>query len=126
MGKHETVRAGAIAEVWRLLKQGIDIPAAWHAPLQEELRDLAHPHMAVLMHKRAKFGAEDARWHDELHHFVSQTLWPHIAKSELLAGRNEAQVAELLDEVVAASQRREAERETEIPLTSRFDTSWAT
>jgi hypothetical protein len=126
MGKHETVKTGAIAEVWRLLKQGIDIPAAWHAPLQEELRDLAHSHMAVLMHKRTKFGAQDARWHDELHHFVSQTLWPHIAKSELLSGRNEAQVAELLDEVVAASQRREAEYETEIPLTSRFDTSWAT
>jgi hypothetical protein len=125
MGKHTVVKSGAIAEVWRLLRQGIDIPAAWHAPLQEELRDLAHPHMAVLMHKRAKFGADDARWHDELHYFVGQTLWPHIAKSELLAGRNEAQVAELLDEVVAASQRREAEREAELPLTSRFDTSWA-
>jgi hypothetical protein len=74
MGKHVTVKSGAIAEVWRLLKQGIDIPAAWHAPLQDELRDLAQPYMPVLMYKREKFGAEDARWSAELDEFVSEKL----------------------------------------------------
>ena len=128
MGKHVSigkVSGGAIGEVWRLLKQGIDIPVAWHAPLQDELRELTQPHMAILIYKRAKFDS-DARWRAELHEFVSRTLWPHIANSELLGGRNEAHVAELMDEIVVAEQRREAEREADIPLTSRFDTSWAT
>jgi hypothetical protein len=126
MGKHEIVKTGAIAEVWRLLKQGIDIPAAWHAPLQDELRDLAQPYMAILMYKRAKFGADDARWTSELVGFVTTKLWIHIQGSASLEGRNQAHVAELVDGIVAAEIRRERAREEALPLTSRFDTSWAT
>ncbi|HEY1836918.1 MAG TPA: hypothetical protein VGG36_04625 [Rhizomicrobium sp.] len=126
MGKHETVKTGAIAEVWRLLKQGIDIPAAWHAPLQEELHELAQPYLAILMYKREKFGAGDPNWTRELNEFVDSKLWPHVASSEMLGGRNEAHVAELMDGIVAAELRRERERGAPLPLTSRFDTSWAT
>lgn len=126
MGKHETVKTGAIAEVWRLLKQGIDIPAAWHAPLQDELHDLAQPYMAILMYKRAKFGADDQRWHEEIMEFVTTKIWIHVQGSASLDGRNQAHVAELVDAIVAAELRRELAREAELPLTSRFDTSWAT
>ena len=122
----------AIREVWRLIKQGIDFPAVKQPALHGELRELAAPHLAVLVHKRAKVSAtpgvlEDERWFGELSDFVSRMLWPHIQASEALAGRSKNCVAELLDEIVAAEQRTMAELALAdvLPRTSRFDTSWA-
>ncbi|HEX3675178.1 MAG TPA: hypothetical protein VHU87_12970 [Rhizomicrobium sp.] len=117
----------AVKEVWRLLKQGIDMPGEWQAPLSAELRELAAPHMAVLVHKRAKLvqALQDERWASELADFVGRIVWPHLHESEHLAGRSQNCVAELLDEIVAAEQRAVA-RIVPVPQTSRFDTSWAT
>jgi hypothetical protein len=117
----ETVR-----EVWRLLKQGIEMPTDWQPALQTELRELAAPHLAVLVHKRTKLvqALQDERWASELGDFVSRILWPHLASSDHLAGRSQNCVAELLDEIVAAEQRAVA-RIVPVPQTSRFDTSWA-
>ena len=116
----------AVREVWRLLKQGIDIPTDWQPALHDELRALAAPHLAVLAHKRTKLvqALQDERWASELGDFVNRVLWPYLATSEALAGRSQNCVAELLDEIVAAEQRVVAA--DAIPLTSRFDTSWAT
>ena len=58
--------------------------------------------------------------------FVTSTLWPHLKDSAHLAGRDARCVAELLDEIVAAEQRAAAAVARVVPLTSRFDTSWAT
>jgi hypothetical protein len=119
---------GAAKEVWQLLKRGVDFPADRQSPLQDELRELAAPHLAVLAHKRAKLvqALQDERWAGELGDFVGRILWPHIATSEALEGRNQSCIAELLDEIVAAEQHAVAAQTEAIPLTSRFDTSWAT
>jgi hypothetical protein len=122
----------AVREVWRLLKQGIDLPAVKPPALQAELRELAAPHMPVLVHKRAKVSEnpgmlDDERWFGELSDFVSQMLWQHIQASEALAGRSKNCVAELLDEIVAMEQRSMTERALAdiLPRTSRFETGWA-
>ncbi len=116
----------AVKEVWRLLKQGIDVPVDWRPGLHEELRELARPHMAVLVHKRARLvqALQDERWTGELTDFVGRILWPHLHGSENLAGRDRNCVAELLDEIVAAEQRAVA-RIVPVPHVSRFDASWA-
>lgn len=123
----------ALREVWRLLKQGIEFSGSVEPKLQSEVRELVAPHMAVLVHKRAKVGAttgpvEDEQWFGELGDFVSRMLWPYLQDSAALNGRSKNCVAELLDEIVAAEQRNVCERAMAdiIPRTSRFDTSWAT
>ncbi|HEY1632263.1 MAG TPA: hypothetical protein VGF56_13180 [Rhizomicrobium sp.] len=115
----------AVKEVWRLLRQGIEMPTEWQPALHDELRALAAPHMAVLVHKRAKLALEDERWVADLREFVGRIVWPHLNGSEHLGGRNQSCVAELLDDIVAVEQRAAA-RVVAVPLTSRFDTSWAT
>ncbi|HEY8950900.1 MAG TPA: hypothetical protein VIM56_18595 [Rhizomicrobium sp.] len=121
----------ALKEVWTLLKQGIEFSI--EPKLQSEVRELAAPHMAVLVHKRAKVGAtrgpvEDEQWFGELGDFVSRMLWPYLQQSPTLNGRSKNCVAELLDEIVAAEQRHghDLAMADIIPRTSRFDTSWAT
>ena len=123
----------AVKEVWRLLKQGIEFSTMREPKLQAELRELAAPHMPLLVYKRAKVGAttgtvEDEKWLGELSDFVSRMLWPYIQESAALSGRSKNCVAELLDEIVAAEQRSGADMALAdiIPRTSRFDTSWAT
>jgi hypothetical protein len=112
-----------IREVWRLLRQGIEMPG--EPALHDELRALVAPHLPVLVHKRIKLmqALQDERWTSELNDFVGRVLWPQLAASPALGGRNANCVAELVDEIVAAEQR--AETTVSIPLTSRFDTSWA-
>jgi hypothetical protein len=132
MTKHgHGARAGqplkeAVKEVWRLLKQGIEMPVDWQPAFQTELHELAGPHMAVLVHKRAKLvqALQDERWAHELTEFVSRIVWPHVHQSENLAGRDRNCVAELLDEIVAAEQRAVA-RIVPVPHVSRFDAGWA-
>ena len=122
----------ALREVWRLLKQGIELSSSIEPKLQGEVRELAAPHMAVLVHKRAKVGAtmgtlEDEQWFGELGDFVSRMLWPYLQESAVLNGRSKNCVAELLDDIVAAEQRNHDLAMADIiPRTSRFDTSWAT
>lgn len=123
----------AFREVWRLLKQGIEFSSPFEPKLQSEVRELSAPHMAVLVHKRAKVGAtrgtiEDEQWFGELGDFVSRMLWPYLQQSPALNGRSKNCVAELLDDIVAAEQRNvhDLAMADIIPRTSRFDTSWAT
>jgi hypothetical protein len=123
----------ALREVWRLLKQGIEFSSSVEPKLQSEVRELAAPHMAVLVHKRAQVGAtvgtlEDEQWFGELGDFVSRMLWPYLQESAALNGRSKNCVAELLDDIVAAEQRNihDLAMADIIPRTSRFDTSWAT
>ncbi|MGN6514594.1 MAG: hypothetical protein ACTHLR_02000 [Rhizomicrobium sp.] len=123
----------AVREVWKLLKQGIEFSMMREPKLQAEMRELAAPHMPLLVYKRAKVGAttgmlEDEQWFGELSDFVARMLWPYLQESAALNGRSKNCVAELLDEIVAAEQRSGADIALAdiIPRTSRFDTSWAT
>jgi hypothetical protein len=124
--------AEAIGEIWRLLKQRIELPLAKPPALEAELRELTAPHMPALVYKRAKVSAnrsvlDDERWFGELSDFVAQMLWQHIQASEALAGRTKNCVAEMLDEIVAGEQRSMAERALAdiLPRTSRFESGWA-
>lgn len=132
-GSKATHLTEAVKEVWRLLKQGIEFSGLSEPKFQAELRELAAPHMAVLVHKRARVGSttgpvEDEHWIGELDDFVSRMLWPHVQNSAFLNGRSKHCVAELMDEIVAAEQRTTVDVALAdiIPRTSRFDTSWAT
>jgi hypothetical protein len=122
----------AVREVWRLLKQGIEIPSVKAPALEGELRELAAPHMAVLVHQRARVAAnpqrlEDERWFGELSDFVASVVWQHVQASEALAGRSMNCVAELLDDIVAKEQRTTVELALAdiLPRTSRFGSGWA-
>jgi len=124
----------AVQEVWRLLKQGIEYPMVPHSPLHSELRELAEPHMAVLIYKRSKISQtrgplDDENWFGELSDFVARMLWPYLEENPVLAGRSKNCVAEMLDEIVAHEQQHSVDAALAdiLPRTSRFDSgSWAT
>ena len=123
----------AIGEVWRLLKRGIEFPIVPHTPLHNELRELAAPHLPLLVYKRGKISQtrgplDDEQWFGELSDFVSRMLWPHLEQNPMLGGRTKNSVTEMLDEIVACEQQFsvEAALADVLPRTSRFDTSWAT
>ena len=121
-----TVRAGA-KEVWHLLKIGIDVPLPAHDGLERDLRTLAAPHMAVLVHKRSKLADPGdsvlhGAWLAELSAFAER-VGRYLA-IELTEDRK--RVIGLLDDIVAHEQERIADAEVDpIPVTSRFDMRWA-
>ena len=123
----------AIGGAWRLVKQRTHIATAANAPLCAELRALSAQHLPVLMHKRAKY-LEDAgtpkgaRWTAELDDFVAHTVWPYLFDVPSMEVRSKKRVAQMLDEIIRAEQRRiaAATPNGDIPHTSRFDTSWVT
>lgn len=97
-------------------------------PTIADIRALAEPHMPVLLHKRAKAGGgglldamDDKRWTEELQRHAAQWAGADQSRGTLAA------FVTLLDRVVAEEQTRLAEvaRMEPMPMTSRFDTSWA-
>ena len=143
MNKNISMRSGgrswfsdAIGGAWRLVKQSTHIPAATDSPLYTELCALSARHLPILVHKRAKYLEEtgtprSARWETELDDFVTHTIWPYLIDAPLTEARGKSgkrRVAEMLDEIILAEQRRiaAATPSDEIPHTSRFDTSWVT
>lgn len=114
-------------EVWQLLRSGIDAPLYASNLLEQDLRALAAPHMAVLVHKRAKLagsGGSDPHdpWLAELSAFAER-VGRYLA-AEL--GDDRERVIVLLDGIVAGEQQRLAAAEADpIPVTSRFDMCWA-
>jgi hypothetical protein len=122
----------AVDEVWRLLKQGIEFPAVPHSPLYNELRELARPYIAGLVHKRCQISQtrsplDDENWFGELSDFVTLNLWPHLEQNPVLDGRSKNCVAEMLDEIVAHEQQHSihAALADILPRTSRFEGDWA-
>ena len=124
----------AIGQVWRLLKRGIEFPMIPHTPLHSELRELAAPHIPLLVYKRGKISQtrgplDDEKWFGELSDFVSRMIWPHLQKNPAFEGRSKNCVAEMLDEIVAHEQQHSVDAALAdiLPRTSRFDSgSWAT
>jgi hypothetical protein len=88
--------------------------------IDDEVRALVEPHLAILAHKRAKFAAE--RWAKELDDFIGRTFfWPEPAASEIFGKMDRRQIAQMVDQVVD----EHSVAATELPQTSRFDSSWA-
>jgi hypothetical protein len=114
-------------EVWHLLKVGIEVPLHPHDALEQDLRTMAAPHMAVLVHKRTKLAKDGdsvlrGAWLAELSAFAER-VGRYLA-TEL--GEDRRRVIGLLDDIVAHEQDKLANGAGElIPVTSRFDMRWA-
>lgn len=114
-----------LASVGQLVK--FDFSSEQHGPSLQDVRATAEPHLPILVHKRGKASGNghenatnDPRWLAELHRLALR--WTHLAAND----RERARLISLLDHVVGEEQQRLAEQVTAIPVTSRFDTSWAT
>jgi hypothetical protein len=98
-------------------------PFAPGAAIDREVEALVEPHLAILVHKRAKFG--DERWVQEVDAFVSRTFfWPEPAATETFGKLDRRQIAQMVDRVVAEAREREPQA-APLPATSRFGASWA-
>jgi hypothetical protein len=115
-----------LASASQLVASGLAISAQDARPSLSEVRTHAQPHMAILVHKRAKASAggevgalAGQQWLAELDRFADR--WSHLAAGDA----ERARLVALLDQIVAEEQQRLASQSAAIPVTSRFDTSWA-
>lgn len=114
-----------LARVGTLVSSTWDGISATAQARETELRELAAPHLAVLVHKRCKACGpdgtnpfEDRRWPAELEQHVRR-WFPDAQIQERI------HVAGCLDRIVAEEQKRVSSQPAAVPMTSRFDTSWA-
>jgi len=115
-------------QVWQFFKTGIDLPLDGRHPLEQSLRELAEPHLAVLVHKRSKLAAEadailSGKWLNELAEFAERI--GRFLESEWQSDRR--RILGLLDDIIAEEQHRQAEEASaeSVPATGRFDMRWA-
>jgi hypothetical protein len=119
---------GAIRQVVGFLVQGIEFEADGWRAFENEMKELVAPHMAVLVHRRAKLldGSDGTRWSDELDNFMRQSLWPLLGDDRDYAERNRTFVTLMLDVAIAEEQRRAHATQSEaLPFVRSFDASWA-
>ena len=108
--------------------QGIDFEAERRRAFEIELKDLIAPHMPVLVHRRAKLleNSGPERWSEELDAFMRQSLWPLLGADRDYADRNRTFVTLILDVAIEREQVVVTRNSpADVPLVSRFDTSWA-
>ena len=119
---------GAIRQVVGFLVQGMEFEAEGWRAFEGEMRELIAPHMAVLMHRRAKLldGSDGARWADELDGFMRKSLWPLLGDDRDYADRNRTFVTLMLDVAIAEEQRRTRSLQSAaLPFVRSFDAAWA-
>ena len=116
-----------LGSVRRQIVSALVSPPPDEKPSRAEVHAHLQPHMAILVHKRTKVNVgegmsalADNRWLAELSRFA--TNCGHLATNEAERTR----LIELMDQAVAEEQNRLASQAASIPVTSRFDTSWAT
>ena len=118
-----------LATVWRLLKSGIDFPPTFERSKESELRELVAPHIPVLVHKRERLSALEEqglrRWTVELHSFVDRVVLPLLGIRGEVTGNDRNRLVWLIDSFVSDEAERARAAAADLPLTSRFDTSWA-
>lgn len=110
---------GELESAFRLFQQGIDFPPSFDRSLESELHELLAPHLAVLVYKRGKFAGSD-RWVQDLEEFVDGEIRPYLSPANASVRRLE----KIVDRLIASHQTTSALADI-MPLTSRFDTSWA-
>ncbi len=98
---------GAIRQAVGFLVQGMEFEAEGWRAFESEMKELVAPHMAGLVHRRAKLldGSDGARWSDELDGFMRQNLWPMLGDERAYADRNRTFVTLMLDVAIAEAQR---------------------
>lgn len=117
-----------LATVWRLLKNGIDFPPTFERSKESELRELIAPYFPVLAHKRERFHTQDdgaERWFVELHTFVDRVAGPMLGLSARTTGTDRNRVVRMIDTFIGEEIARGKTEVAGLPVTSRFDTSWA-
>jgi hypothetical protein len=118
----------SLATVWRLLKHGIDFPPTFERSKESELRELIAPHFPILVHKRERFDTQEdgaQRWDGELHCFVDRVVGPLLGFGGNMTGTEHNRFKRLVDGFVTDEIERAKAKAADLPLTSRFDTSWA-
>jgi hypothetical protein len=95
-------------------------------PTLAEVQAAVGPHLPILVHQRSKANGagvgvcpDHQRWSAELNRLANR--WTHLAANDA----ERARLVELLDRVVQAEQLRQEAQSAAMPMTSRFDTSWA-
>jgi hypothetical protein len=128
-GIGRTIR-DALAEVASLLFASA--PFQPRREIEREAHALIEPHLAILVHKRARClapaegPARTDRWAKELDDFVERSFfWPAPQGNEAFARIGRPELSSLVDRIVEAEQRRQAAEKAALPLTSRFDSYWA-
>ncbi len=119
---------GAIRQVIGFLVQGVEFEADGWRAFENEMKDLIAPHMAVLVHRRAKLldGESRERWSDELDDFMRRSQWPLLGDERAYAERNRSFVTLMLDVAIADAQRHANAAHAEIiPTVSRYGAAWA-
>ena len=119
-----------LAVVWRLLKTGVDFPPTFERSNESELRELVAPHFPVLVHKRERLQAlteGSERWAHELHIFVDNALIPLLGnRRDRMTGNDRNRLVRAVDNFVSDEVERLRSEVLALPVTSRFDSSWAT
>lgn len=119
---------GAFRHLLGFITRGVDFDADRRHAFEIELQELIAPHMPVLVHRRMKLleGSGQERWCDELDSFMRDSLWPLLGADRDFAERNRTFVTLIVDVAIERQQCVMAgERPLNVPLVSRFDTSWA-
>jgi hypothetical protein len=117
--------ADAFRTNWRFLTNDMNEVPDDGSSFRGELRELVERDLAVLVHRRGKLLSND-RWSDDLETFVSRRLRANLGGQ--FDGWTDGAVARLLDAIVADEEQRIAVRARKgrtLPVTSRFDSSWA-
>jgi hypothetical protein len=90
--------------------------------IDAEIRAAVEPHMAILLHKKARYTPQ--RWTKEVEDFVARTFfWPEPAATDAFGKLGRGEIARIVDRIVAEEQQR-AVSPAALPATSSFDTSW--
>ncbi|HET7335012.1 MAG TPA: hypothetical protein VFI93_07830 [Rhizomicrobium sp.] len=121
-----------LKRIWRYLDDNGVRPAANQCLFEDEVRELATEYLPILLHKRAKlfaaYGqAAESQWQEELRFFQGRVLLPALGERADYAARHARQVCRVLNRMVCSAQaeRDAAQAGSAMPVTSRFDTSWA-
>src|ERR1700733_11707941 len=82
-------------------------PFAPQATIDLEIYGLVEPHLAILVHRHAKFSAE--RWAKEVDDFVGRTFfWPEPAATETYGRLGRRKIAQMVDRIVTEERQRAA------------------
>lgn len=128
-GIGRTIR-DALAEVASLLFASA--PFQPRREIEREVLALVEPHLAVLVHKRARCltpaegPVRHERWAKELDDFVAHNvLVAASAANDAFSKMRRSDLSRIVDSLVEVEQRKQAAEKAALPLTSRFDSYWA-
>ncbi len=124
---------GTFRNAWKTAGGFLDLRAAEdNRRLDEEVRGIVAPSLAILVHKRGKLLAGEGRdelpaqgWRVELERYVDCILWPLLSGDLAKRVEARARVVRDVDRLVMAEAARLASAPHLPPVTWRVETGWA-